>query len=191
MPPRTWKYHFANDDISAADALYAEALALGRGRAADSEQAWLLYNRALLRYHVGRHDEARSGLERARGIWRRLLGATHPFVATADANLALVSIVRVGPSTAQQRVIFGLLPMSGYAPDFGTRQPQGRRIGHSRRGGRRSRHCRLVGRQRGQGRGRVRGKPAHVIGGRRGAAQAASQISQRQSEECNELAEPQ
>jgi CHAT domain-containing protein/tetratricopeptide (TPR) repeat protein len=82
--------HFANDELDAADARYAEAIALGAGRRPDSGQAWLLHNRGLLHYHVGRHDEARGAIERARAIWRRLLGANHPFVATCEANLALV-----------------------------------------------------------------------------------------------------
>ena len=82
--------HYGIDNAPRAMALYDEALALGNARALGGELAWLLYSRALLHYHLARHDQARAGMKRAIGLWSRTLGARHPFVATGYENLALV-----------------------------------------------------------------------------------------------------
>jgi CHAT domain-containing protein/tetratricopeptide (TPR) repeat protein len=94
--------HFDLDDSARADALYGEALALGTPKALGDEYPWLVYSRALLHYHLRRHDEALAGMQRALRLWTRQLGAAHPFVATVLANLALVHWAR-GDKAAARR----------------------------------------------------------------------------------------
>lgn len=81
---------FDRDEAARAQALYEEALALGPPRTLGGAYPWLLYSQALLHYHLGAHDPARRGMQRAIALWSRSLGARHPFVATAHDNLALV-----------------------------------------------------------------------------------------------------
>ena len=94
--------HFDNDATQLAASLYDEALALGSARELGGEFAWLVYGRALLQYHLAHYDEARTGMTKALRLWTRQRGATHPFVATVHANLALVHWAR-GDVTAAER----------------------------------------------------------------------------------------
>jgi CHAT domain-containing protein/tetratricopeptide (TPR) repeat protein len=81
---------FDNDEPEAAEALYLEALAAIGEEETRHELPWLLHNLAMVRYHLARHDEALAGYERAGRLWATRLGDRHPFVATTDANVALV-----------------------------------------------------------------------------------------------------
>jgi CHAT domain-containing protein/tetratricopeptide (TPR) repeat protein len=94
--------HFDNDDTERADALYAQALALGSARDLGGEYPWLVYSRGLLDYHLARHDAARDAMTKALRLWSRQRGVKHPFVATVHANLALVHWAR-GDFAAAQR----------------------------------------------------------------------------------------
>jgi len=85
---------FENDEPQAADALYGEALAAIGDDPGRHDLPWLLHQRAMLHYHLGRHDEALPGYLRARKLWHQRLGARHPFVATTEANLALLHWAR-------------------------------------------------------------------------------------------------
>jgi CHAT domain-containing protein/tetratricopeptide (TPR) repeat protein len=81
---------FENDEPDAAATLYEQALdAIGRDESRQ-DTPWLLHGLAMVRYHMGRHDEALAGYQHAHGLWTRRLGPRHPFVATTEANLALV-----------------------------------------------------------------------------------------------------
>ncbi len=82
--------HAELDEGPHADALFEEALNLGSPRAIGAEYPWLVYSRALLHYHLARHDEALDGMKHALRLWTHQRGRTHPFVATVHANLALV-----------------------------------------------------------------------------------------------------
>ena len=95
---------FQADDAPRADALYRQALALGDARSLGGEYPWLLYSHALLHYHLGQHDAARDGMQLALRLWRRRHGPSHPHVATALANLALVHWAR-GDIGAAQRAL--------------------------------------------------------------------------------------
>ncbi|MCP5152992.1 MAG: CHAT domain-containing protein [Ectothiorhodospiraceae bacterium] len=72
---------------------YDEALAV-LGERALGDRPWLLHNRAMLAYHLGDHDAAVRDYTEARASWVRARGDDHPFVATTDANLALVHWAR-------------------------------------------------------------------------------------------------
>ena len=95
---------FLADDAPRADALYLQALALGDARSLGGEYPWLLYSHALLHYHLGQHDAARDGMQQALRLWSRRHGPSHPHVATALANLALVHWTR-GDIGAAQRAL--------------------------------------------------------------------------------------
>lgn len=95
---------FEADDAPRADALYLQALALGDARSLGGEYPWLLYSHALLHYHLGQHDAARDGMQHALRLWSRRHGRSHPHVATALANLALVHWAR-GDIGAAQRAL--------------------------------------------------------------------------------------
>ena len=95
---------FLADDAPRADVLYLQALALGDARSLGGEYTWLLYSHALLHYHLGQHDAARDGMQQALRLWRRRHGPSHPHVATALANLALVHWAR-GDIGAAQRAL--------------------------------------------------------------------------------------
>lgn len=94
--------YFLGDDEQRADALYLEALAQGDASALGNEYPWLIHSRALLHYHLGQYDAARNGMQQALRVWRRRLGASHPFVATTLANLALVQWARGDFGSAQR-----------------------------------------------------------------------------------------
>lgn len=81
---------FENDEPEAAEALYERALAAIGGDESRKDTPWLLHGLAMLRYHLGRHDEALAAYRHAHRLWTRRLGPRHPFVATTEANLALV-----------------------------------------------------------------------------------------------------
>ncbi len=95
---------FEADDAPRADALYRQALAVGDARSLGGEYPWLLYSHALLHYHLGQHDAARDGMQHALRLWSRRHGPSHPHVATALANLALVHWAR-GDIGAAQRAL--------------------------------------------------------------------------------------
>ena len=94
--------HFDNDATQLAASLYDEALALGSARELGGEYAWLVYGRALLQYHLAHYDEALTGMTEALRLWTRQRGATHPFVATVHANLALVHWARGDIASAER-----------------------------------------------------------------------------------------
>jgi tetratricopeptide (TPR) repeat protein len=81
--------HYEAGQHDLADATYASALAALGDAKDDVERPWLLHGRAVLNYHLGRHAVARDLYAEARRLWTERHGNDHPFVATANANLAL------------------------------------------------------------------------------------------------------
>ncbi|MPZ45450.1 MAG: CHAT domain-containing protein [Betaproteobacteria bacterium] len=96
---------FLRDDEHRADELYTQALALGDANVLGNEYPWLLYNQALLHYHLAKHEAARDGMERALQHWQASLGPSHPFIATVHANLALVHWARDDFGAAQRAFV--------------------------------------------------------------------------------------
>lgn len=82
--------HFMADRFDDAERCYREAMAALAGDPAAHDRPWLEHGQAMLLYERGRHDEALALYRRARGRWVRRLGSRHPFVATTDANIALL-----------------------------------------------------------------------------------------------------
>src|SRR5262249_4821094 len=82
--------YYEDQQYGLADQTYAEALEAIRDAGPLGERPWLLHNRAMLKYHLGEHGEARQLYEEAKRLWSEEHGTDHPFVATTAANLALL-----------------------------------------------------------------------------------------------------
>ena len=94
--------HFDANQLPAAERCYGQALAAIARHRRPHELPWLLHNQALLHYHQGHHEEALPLFRRARALWVRRLGRQHPFVATTEADLALLHWAR-GDAAAAAR----------------------------------------------------------------------------------------
>jgi len=84
--------HFEAERYEEAERCLVEAL----GEADDVskegliDRPWLLHNRAMLHYHLGKFESALRQYEEARRLWTEWNGSDHPFVATCWANMALL-----------------------------------------------------------------------------------------------------
>ena len=82
--------YFFDDKPKLAKETYSEALGLLEHKKNSRERTWLLYNQAMLWYHLGEYDKARTGYEKVKALWASSLSADHPFVGTVAENVALV-----------------------------------------------------------------------------------------------------
>ena len=82
--------HFRTGQLGEAHERFAEALHTLGPKGAQEDRAWLQHAHGLLHFRAARHSAAAACLREAVRLWTRLRGAHHPFVATANANLALV-----------------------------------------------------------------------------------------------------
>lgn len=82
--------YFEDDKPEIAEAKITEALNVIAQVKDSIELPWLLHNRGMLWYHLGKREQALSDYEQAKKLWGLQHGHHHPFVATTAANMALV-----------------------------------------------------------------------------------------------------
>ena len=92
--------YFDADKPAVAESKYGEAFAAIKDEQESGERPWLLHGRALLRYHLGKYELAQRDLEEARDLWAKNWSKEHPFVATSEANLALIAWARNDAASA-------------------------------------------------------------------------------------------